>query len=187
MWRTLSVAVCAVVIAGCTGGGNCPWERPSCCDNALFGCGPFDIPEGCSCGDYFSRSFQGFPLTQKASRRPLTSNSVDGTWRATLQKNGGDCDYLSQNSTATVLMRETKQQVNVKMLGFVTLRGNRAGRNIKPKGQLKFPFPRCTADVSSDINLTSATSGTVNGTVKVVCQKQELSCSAMFSGQLKKM
>lgn len=187
MWRALVSGLLAVVVAGCNGGVDCPWDRPSCCDNALFGCGPFDIPQGCSCGDYFSRSFQGFELKQRASKAPVTSNSLEGTWRATLQKSGGGCSYLSKSSTATLLIRETKQQVNVKLLGFVTLRGSRVGKNVKPKGQIKVPVPQCTADVSSDINLTSATTGTVNGTVQVTCQKQALSCSASYSGQIKKM
>ena len=187
MWRSLVSALFAVFFAGCNDGVNCPWDRPSCCDNALFGCGPFDIPQGCSCGDYFSRSFQGFPLEQKATGRISTPNSVEGTWRATLQKNGKGCSYLSQSITTTLLIRETKQQVNVKALGLVTLRGNRAGKSVKPKGQMKVPFPRCIAEVSSDMNFASATTGMVSGNIKVTCQKQSLSCSASYAGLLRKM
>ncbi len=176
-----------VVVAGCSGGVDCPWDRPACCDNYVFGCGPFDIPQGCSCGDYLSRAFSGMPLKRANVGVPATSNSLEGTWRVSLQKKGSGCSYLSSVTTATALIREVKQQVNVKLLGFATLRGNRAGKNVKPKGQMKVPFPRCTADISSDMNFSSATTGTVNGTVKVTCQNQALSCSASYSGQLKKL
>ncbi len=112
---------------------------------------------------------------------------MEGTWRVSLQKKGNGCSYLSKSTTATALIRERKQQVNLKMLGFVTLRGNRTGKNVKPKGQFKVPLQRCTADISSDLNLTSATTGTVNGTIAVTCQNKALSCSTAYSGQLKKM
>lgn len=187
MRRALLLGLVTMFFAGCDGGLNCPWDRPSCCDNVLFGCGPFDLPQGCSCGDYFSRSFQGMPLQRSSSRASMTPNSMEGTWRVSLQKKGNGCSYLSKTTTTTVLVRERKQQVNLKMLGFVTLRGNRVGKNVKPKGQFKVPLQRCTADISSDLNLTSATTGTVNGSVAVTCQNQALSCSTSYSGQLKKM
>ena len=175
-------------IVGCNGGGgNCPWERPSCCDNNLFGCGPFDLPQGCSCGDYFSRSFQGFPIQQRRTPQRSTPLSMEGTWRLAVQKNGGGCSYLSKQSTATVLIRDRNQQVSAKLLGFVTLRGNRSGRNVRPRGQIKVPFPRCVADVTTNINLSSATSGAVTATVNVSCQNQSLSCSTSYSGSIKKM
>lgn len=187
MRSSLLLSLVAILFVGCDGGANCPWERPSCCDNALFGCGPFDLPQGCSCGDYFSRSFRGAPLQKGLSQAPMTPNSMEGTWRVSLQKNGSGCSYLSKSTTATVLVRERKQQVSLKMLGFVTLRGNRSGKNVKPRGQFKLPLQRCSADISSDINLSSATSGAVNGTIRVACQNQALSCATSYSGQLKKM
>jgi hypothetical protein len=47
----LIVIALALLISGCSG-LNCPFERPDCCDNLVFGCGPFDLPDGCDCGDY---------------------------------------------------------------------------------------------------------------------------------------
>jgi hypothetical protein len=178
---------CALLLIGCEGGGNCPWNRPSCCNNKLFGCGPFDIPQGCSCSNYFSRSFQGFPLEHKATPPRSTLNTMEGTWRVALQKSGGGCSYLNKQSTATVLVRERNQQVTVKLLGFVTLRASRSGRNLKPRGQLKLPYLRCTADVTSDINLSSATTAALTGNVVVSCLKKSLSCSASYTGYLKKL
>ena len=51
MTKLIAIAL-ALLISGCSG-LNCPFERPDCCDNFVFGCGPFDLPDGCDCGDYF--------------------------------------------------------------------------------------------------------------------------------------
>lgn len=183
-----AIVVCLYALAGCDGGGgSCPWERPSCCDNVLFGCGPFDLPQGCSCGDYFSRSFQGAPLQPQSdtTRRALTT--TEGTWRVTLTKSGNGCSYLKKQTTATVLIRERNQQVSLKLLGFVTLRGNRVGRTVRTRGRLKVPFSRCAADVKSDINLSGLQAGSVSGTVAVSCSRAALSCSATYTGSMKKL
>jgi hypothetical protein len=177
-----------LLVSGCNGGGgSCPWERPSCCDNNLFGCGPFDLPQGCSCGDYFSRSFQGFPIRSKAVPVRQSLASTEGTWRVSLTKNGSGCSYLKRQTTATVLIRERNQQVSMKLLGFATLRGNRVGRNVRARGQVKVPFSQCAADVTSAISLASAISGSVRGTVAVSCATQNLSCTASYSGNIRKL
>lgn len=175
-------------VSGCEGGGgSCPWERPSCCDNVLFGCGPFDLPQGCSCGDYFSRSFQGSPLQSQVQSSRRAVATTEGTWRVTLTKSGEGCSYLKRASTATVLIRERDQQVSMKLLGFVTLRGNRVGRAVRTRGRLKVPFSRCAADVKSDISLSSLRAGSVSGKVEVSCLNQALSCSAVYTGSIKKL
>lgn len=183
-----TIALGAFVFTGCNGGGaNCPWERPSCCDNNLFGCGPFDIPQGCSCGDYLSRSFQGFPIQSKAASSRQTLNTSEGTWRVALTKSGDGCSYLKKQAVTTLLLRERNQQISAKLLGFVTLRGNRVGRNVRTRGRIKVPFSQCLADVKSAITLSSATAGKVTGTVDVSCPTPNLSCSASYSGTLKKL
>lgn len=183
-----TVVCLTLALAGCEGGGgNCPWNRPSCCDNNLFGCGPFDLPQGCSCGDYFSRSFRGSPLQVKAAPVRQTTSTAEGTWRASLTKNGGGCSYLKRQTTATVLIRERNQQITMKLLGFATLRGNRVGRNVRTRGQIRVPFSQCSADVKSEMNLSSGTSATVSGTVDVACRSQNLSCTATYSGALRKI
>lgn len=183
-----AAAFIALVLVGCEGGGaNCPWERPSCCDNNLFGCGPFDLPQGCSCGDYFSRSFQGSPIRSKASSNRQTLATTEGTWRVSLTKRGNGCSYLKKQATATVLIRERNQQVTMKLLGFANLRGNRSGRHVRTRGSVRVPFSRCSADITSAIALSSATAGTVQGTVNVSCASQQLSCSSSYSGDIRKM
>ena len=182
------VALIALALVGCEGGGaNCPWQRPSCCDNNLFGCGPFDLPQGCSCGDYFSRSFRGSPIQSKASPNRQTLTTTEGTWRVSLTKSGEGCSYLKKQTTATVLIRERNQQVTMKLLGFANLRGSRSGRNVRTRGSMRVPFSRCSADVTSAIALSSATAGTVTGTVNVSCASQKLSCSSSYSGNIRKM
>lgn len=179
------------VLVGCEGGGSCPWERPKCCDNSLFGCGPFDLPQGCSCNDYFSRSFQGLPLQSQAApnitplKRAVTT--AQGTWRISLQKTSQGCSYLSKQSTSTLLIREKSRKVSVKALGVVSLRGKREGRRVKTRGEFKSPYPSCVADIKTVMTLTSATAGTVSATVDVLCTNQALSCSASYVGSVKKL
>jgi hypothetical protein len=183
-----TIVALVFALAGCEGGGgNCPWNRPSCCDNHLFGCGPFDLPQGCSCGDYLSRSFRGDPLQSKAAPVRQTLNSLQGTWRALLTKNGNDCSYLKKQTTTTVLIRERNQQITMKLLGLATLRGNRVGRNVRTRGQMRVPLSQCSAEVKSDVTLSSANAGTISGTINVTCRSQNLSCSAAYSGALKKL
>ena len=182
------LVVLVLALAGCEGGGgSCSWERPSCCDNNLFGCGPFDLPQGCSCGDYFSRSFQGFPIRPNPKPARQTRATAEGTWRVSLTKNGDGCAYLKRQATATVLIRDRNQQVSMKLLGFATLRGNRVGRNVRARGKVKVPFSQCAADVTSAISLASATSGSVTGTIAVSCATQNLSCSVSYSGNIRKL
>ncbi len=177
-----------LLLSGCNGGGgSCPWDRPSCCDNNLFGCGPFDLPEGCSCGDYLSRSFQGFPIRSSAAPVRQTIAAAGGTWRVLLTKSGNGCSYLKRRTTATVLIRERNQQVSMKLLGFATLRGNRVGRNVRTRGRVRVPFSRCAADMMSAVSLGSSTAGSVTGSIAVSCAAQSLSCSATYSGHLRKL
>jgi|LauGreDrversion4_2_1035121.scaffolds.fasta_scaffold64501_2 hypothetical protein len=186
-YGTVVVAVFLALSACEGGGGNCPWERPSCCDNNLFGCGPFDLPQGCSCGDYFSRSFQGFPVSSKVATVRQTGNTSEGTWRASLTKRGSGCSYLKRQTTATVLIRERNKQVTMKFIGLTTLRGNRVGRNVRSRGRISVPLSRCSADVRSDVALSSPSTGNVTAKVDVTCAAQNLSCSASYSGALKKL
>jgi hypothetical protein len=184
----LSLVVTAFALTGCEGGGgSCPWQRPSCCDNNLFGCGPFDLPQGCSCGDYITRSFQGMPIGAQSSQSRQSFASVEGTWRASLIKNGDGCSYLKKQTTSTVLIRDRNQQVSMKVLGLATLRGNRVGRNIRTRGRVKVPLSQCTANVTSAVSLSSATVGVINGTIVVSCANEKLSCSASYSGNLRKL
>jgi hypothetical protein len=104
-----------------------------------------------------------------------------------LTKNGEGCSYLKKQLTATALIRERNQQVSAKLIGFTTLRGNRVGRNVRTRGRMKVPFSQCAADVKSNITLSSPTTGSLSGVVNVNCAAQDRTCSATYSGSLKRM
>lgn len=186
--KALCIAtLCVITFNGCDGGGSCPFERPSCCDNALFGCGPFDLPTGCSCGDFLSRSFRGAPLKKRPQISKRTLSSTEGTWRITLSRTAGGCSYLRNKFNGTLLLRERNNQVSVKLIGFTTLRGQRVDKNVRARGTYRSLFPRCDADIRTTMNLATMTSGSVSSSITVSCANQSLSCSATYSGAAKKL
>lgn len=186
----LHAVACLVVmfgVVGCDGGGSCPFERPTCCDNALFGCGPFDIPQGCSCGDYFSRAFSGAPIQRKVAIGKKIEVSTDGSWRVSLARVGNGCSYLSEKITRTVLIRERRGNVTAKVVGFANLRGSRVGRSAKLRGQLRVPVSRCVATMASDFTLDGSSQANLTGTVSVRCDDKRLSCEAEYRGVAKRL
>ena len=182
-WHLLLVTI---MMMSCNGGGSCPFERPSCCDNALFGCGPFDLPQGCSCGDYFSRSFSGSALRAHSKSRQRVELSSDGTWRVALERTSGGCSYLDDKVNQTLLIRERNGKVAVSILGITTLRGNRKNREAKVRGQFRTFLPRCVAEMRGDLSMVSASSLNVSSFVSVTCKEKELSCTASYAGRAKR-
>lgn len=181
--RSVVLASLALMFfTGCEG-GNCPFQRPACCDNALFGCGPFDLPTGCSCGDYFSRSFQGITKTKKEGLFTKADLSMDGTWRVSLSKTSGGCSYLQNATKGTLLVRERSKQVSLKLRGVTTLKGNRSNKRVRARGQYKSFFPKCTASLSSTFDLIDSMNANVAGTVVIACQNSTLSCQASYAGK----
>lgn len=176
----------AFVLVGCNG-ANCPFNRPACCDNALFGCGPFDLPQGCSCGDYFSRSFSGAPKSQSTVTTQSLRRTQDSTWRVSLEKQSGDCSYLRDSIQATLLVRAQGRQLQVKALGYPRFRGARTSRSMKIRGKRQLSFPRCTVRLDAAIVLSSSSQGNAQGAVDIACSTQALSCSATFSGVARKL
>jgi hypothetical protein len=176
------VCVSTVALVGCEG-GNCPFQRPACCDDNLFGCGPFDLPTGCSCSDYFSRSFQGVTKSKQATLFTRADLSMDGTWRVALTKTSGGCSYLQDSPKATLLVRERSRQVSVKLRGVTTLKGGRYGKRINARGQYKTLFPRCAAALTSKFSLVDSMNASIDGTVVVSCQNTALSCHASYAGK----
>lgn len=179
-----AVLVClmAFALTGCEG-GNCPFQRPACCDDTLFGCGPFDLPTGCSCGDYFSRSFQGVKKTKKETLFTRADLSMDGTWRVSLNKTSGGCSYLQDTAKGNLLVRERSKRVSLKLRGITTLTGVRYSRRVRARGQYKVMFPKCTAEFSSTFALINSMNANVSGTIAVFCRNAELSCQASYIGK----
>jgi hypothetical protein len=175
----------AITVSGCAG-VSCPFNRPACCDNALFGCGPFDLPQGCSCSDYFSRSFSGAPISQAA--RQISSRGVqDSTWRIALEKRSGSCSYLRNSIQTTLLIRSQGKQLQVKALGYPRLRGTRSSRSMKMRGKHQLSFPACTVQLDASILLTNPSQGTAQGSVEISCSASSLSCSATYSGMARRL
>jgi hypothetical protein len=176
----------AFVLVGCSG-ANCPFNRPACCDNALFGCGPFDLPQGCSCGDYFSRSFHGAPKSEPAMIAQSPKRIQDSTWRISLEKQSGNCSYLRESIQTTLLVRSQGRQLQVKALGYPRFRGSRTSRSMKIRSKRQLGFPRCMVQLDASIVLSSSSQGNAQGAVDIACSTQALSCSATFSGVARKL
>jgi len=175
-------------IVSCSGGGSCPFERPSCCDNALFGCGPFDLPQGCSCGDYFSRSFSGSALGVRAeSEKKKAALTTNGSWRVALARTSGGCAYLDERVNQTLLIRERNKRLVVKVIGVGTMKGDRVDREAKVRGQFKTLSPLCVTEMWGDVRLVSSSALNVSSSIAVTCKEKKLSCTASYSGRGKRL
>jgi hypothetical protein len=195
------LAACLIVLSGllwgCASGFNCPFDRPSCCDNVVFGCGTFDLPSGCSCSDYFLRSFNGTTLPQTPAQSVMISArsrvraqrvAAAGTWRATAQKTDfAACPLFPNNVTATLLLRETGSRVSMKLLGYGTMRGLRARNTVRAKGAYKVSALGCVAFVQSQLSLTNPSGSAYTVTLNWSCQSKANSCSATYQGSIKKL
>jgi len=191
--RPLIFGVVSSILTGCAGGFDCPFDRPSCCDNVLFGCGPFEFPNGCSCGDYFLKSFSGFPLpNQRPQPIHMTPKGgltdVTGTWRAIGSKTDTKaCPTLPRSPTSTLLIREENKKVSVKLIPFSTLRGNRVGDVIRVQGAYKMPLLGCEAFIKTELIPSSATNSPVTTTVDWRCKVPSRSCSVTYKGTAKRL
>lgn len=196
MKRLLQACVLSLITVplsvGCAG-INCPYNRPACCDNALFGCGPFDLPQGCSCSDYFSRSYSGTTLQNVVASRstgssPLAKRFVhDATWRISIQKQDDNCPYISDSIQSTIMIRTQGKRVEVKIPGYSKLRGLRSNRSMRVRGIHQLQFPSCIATIEASIIHESQTAGSASGKLGVVCQQSSLSCSTTFQGTGRKL
>lgn len=191
--RPLFLGVVASLLTGCAGGFDCPFERPACCSNVLFGCGPFDLPNGCSCGDYFLKSFTGVNLPNQWPRQTLVTAKggladISGTWRATgTRDNPRACPLLPRSATSTLLIREENKKVSVKLLGYSTLRGNRVGEVVRVQGAYKMPLLGCEAFIKTEINPKSTSNSPVTTSVDWRCKVASRSCSVTYTGYAKRL
>lgn len=186
-------AVTLSLLSGCGGGFDCPFERPSCCDNVLFGCSIWDLPQGCSCDDYFLRSFNGAKLADQTPRMSrITPAGVmadtTGTWRATGAKTVRTaCPIMPQSSTSTILVREQNKKVSMKVLGYTTLSGTRVGDVVRAQGAYKMAPLKCEAFIKAEMTPNSAVNAPMTVNINWVCKDKKQSCSVTFSGVAKKL
>lgn len=190
---SLSFVGLASLMVGCGGGFDCPFERPSCCDNVLFGCSIWDMPQGCSCDDYFLRSFNGVKLANQTPRNPQVTVAgviadTSGTWRATGSKTVATaCPMMPQTNTATILMREQNKKVSMKILGYGTLTGSRVGDMIRARGAYKLPGFSCEAFISAEMMPSSAANSPISTTINWVCKNPKQSCNVTLKGTAKRL
>jgi hypothetical protein len=178
----LIVALLASV--GCSGGLNCPFQRPQCCDNALFGCGTFDLPQGCSCDDYLSRALRdkGLFSAPLVNARALTS--ANGTWRLSLSQTQSSCPGMLRIVSGNVDIRERRGRVSVKTPGYGTLRGRTSRGILRASGVYKPFVAGCSASVSSTMTVRTG-QGPVRTSIDVNCG--QLQCSMVYEGQGRKL
>ena len=194
-------AACLIVLSGllwgCSGGFNCPFDKPACCDNVVFGCGAFDLPDGCSCEDYALRSFSGAKRDDAHPQSALMSVdstararaiSASGTWRSIGHKTvSASCPLFPNRVTRTLIIRQTGARVRVKMMGYGTLRGTRARNTVRAQGAYKVPALGCIAFVRSQLSVESAVSSPHTVAIDWRCQQRINSCSVTYRGIAKKL
>lgn len=174
--------VIAGLAAGCDGGVDCPLERPSCCDNQLFGCGPFDLRQGCSCDDYLARSFQGVVIHGARGMPRSRRYTAQGTWRVSMQKTTAGCVHLPAQIQKTLLARDKNGRVEFKLLGYTTLRGVRLRREVRVRGEYRILLPRCMAETQVRMSLSDYRSATATSVLRIRCSQEALSCDVTYSG-----
>jgi hypothetical protein len=184
-------AIFLVVMAGC-GGLSCPFQRPSCCDNVLFGCGTFDLPDGCSCSDYFvSSSSAELKMLPKEiapmSRVPKVVRSTTGVWRLTARKaDSAACPYLPRTIQKKVVVRESRGRAEMKVPGLLSLSGARSGNALSLGGERSIRQYGCRAKMSARILLSSGSSGSVRLVVENKCHSASLSCGVTYVGEIRR-
>jgi hypothetical protein len=191
--RFLTAAV-LFVLCGCAGGGglgggfNCPFNVPSCCYDSLFGCGTFDLPEGCSCSQYGFYSKENISALQYFSPAPKTaSKNLSGTWRGNLKKQSSTCRALPAKVDGIVRIYDNPTSVSVAVPGYGTLRGGKSNtRGFKANGKYSSYFLACRADVSTVFTKSSFSRGTLQANVEYVCGGR-VSCTAQYKGTITKI
>lgn len=192
--RILSLLSASAMLfaVGC-GGFDCPFDRPACCDNVLFGCTIWDLPQGCSCEDYALRSYAGVRLANQTPKQPPVTVSgvladTSGTWRATGTKTSRNaCPSMPMTSTSTLLIREQNRKVNVKILGYGTLNGSRTGDVIRAQGAFKVPGLGCEAFMRSEMVPASAVSSPMTVDISWVCRNPRQSCNVTLKGTARRL
>ena len=191
VWVGALSAIFLVGMAGC-GGLSCPFQRPSCCDNVLFGCGTFDLPDGCSCSDYFlsSSSAVSKMLTREVapmSRARRVSRSTTGVWRLTARKaDSAACPYLPRTIQRKVVVRESRGRAEMKVPGLLSLSGSRSGDTIALGGERSLRQYGCEAKVNATISLASGRSGSVRLVLDNRCVSANLRCAVTYVGEMRR-
>lgn len=182
--------IVAATVSGCSGGFTCPFNRPACCDNVLFGCGTFELPGGCSCSDYFlnanfARQYRMVSYRQFPKRAaPMSS----GTWRIVATKDDpSSCPLLLQRLSRKVRIRESARQALLNVPGILTLEGKRVGNKLGLSGERSISSLGCRAKMGATVTLRRALIADVRISINAKCRNPTLSCNATYQGTARKL
>lgn len=168
------------------GDGDCPFDPPRCCYNVLFGCGPFDLPEGCSCRDYglfFNRNISSnvMPMKNASMASPLLGKE----WMGTLMQTGGTCSSAPKQVSGIVIVNRRKDgRVTIAVPGYGNLVGRVRGSTITANGSFTPLFSSCRSQVATTMKKVNSRLSPTRSTFKYVC-RSEVVCDAAYSGVLK--
>lgn len=194
MVRSRQRIILSTLLLGAIGcaGVQCPFQRPSCCDNVLFGCGPFDLPDGCSCSDYFFSSSSAMSSLSTPDAAPMTRarrafRSTTGVWQLSSRKtNPAACSYLPQTFRRKIVVRESRGRVELKVPGLASLSGSRSGDRVVLTGTRTTPSYGCLTRMSGVLSLASGSSGAVRINLENRCASSSLYCSATYVGDARR-
>ena len=175
--------VCSITLSGCDGSLDCPIDSPRCCDNILFGCGPFDLPQGCSCS-----SFRYAPKGRGVSAKSPTTktNSFSGSYRVGLKQDTSNCQGFLKQVTGSIGVRESAGRITVTIPGFGVLRGQSSATELRASGIHKPLFSQCTA-VAQVFMAAQSVGGATSAVVTMNCPQKGRSCSARYMGSAVKL
>ena len=169
------------MLVGCDSGGlDCPLDPPSCCYNTLFGCGTFDLPDGCSCSQYSFLSARRNKLLSTT-----VSPGVSGLWNVNLKRTSSMCPLLQRNFRTLVRTHERKGLVSVAVPGYGKLRGRMQGKGYTASDRSTFPLTRCSAEISTKFKSTGTGVGKATAQIKYSCPTG-YKCSAQYEGSMRK-
>jgi len=167
-----------VVLSGCGGGFNCPFNPPQCCYNVLFGCGPFDIPFGCECSSY------GLARVAPAkSAMTFAGATVDNVWNGTLSRQSSSCPGLPKTLRGKVVVKTTGRRISITVPGYGVLRGQRRGRVYRATGSYAPFTPTCKGIANVTVNPNGRLRAGIGASMTYSCGAAPL-CSARYNGAL---
>jgi len=174
---TKILATITIVTLGGCGGLGCPLDVPDCCRNVVFGCGPFELPFGCSCSSY------GYSATAGAKITAASVFPTQNLWKGSLRQQSSSCLGLEKSIQGNLQLTTSSRRVKITVPGYGVLRGHRRNREYRAVGSYKL-FGSCVG--RARLKLTAAQQGESFASVAVVyqCGGKSL-CSAKYHGALK--
>lgn len=144
--KILPVLFC-IFLFGCNGVFNCPIDPPSCCDN-LFGCDPFQLPEGCDC-DRYGLISQSKNLTTKTAVLKRKSPGFMGKWQGQLNRTSTTCSQSFYRVDGNAHISGSGKKVKINIPGYGRLEGDLFGKRINAKGGYK--VGSCSAELRTSL------------------------------------